>query len=87
MTTQEKIQKVAQQIISNKEMLADMRQHIHGGFAHWNVADHFQGETNTRPFEGLNDHEYGLAWIEVRNLVHPHVKEPFDKYGEFRKVP
>ena len=89
MTLQDKIDEVARQITSSREMLSGLRSHFPHGFAPWNVADHFQGVTGTRPFEGLakNDHEYGLAWGEVRNIVYPHVKELFDKYGEFGKVP
>lgn len=89
MTLQEKINEVAQRIISSRELLSGMRSHFPQGLAPWNVADQFQGVTGIRPFDGLvtNDHEYGLAWGEVRNLIYPHVKELFDKYGEFGEVP
>lgn len=89
MTLQEKINEVAEQIISSRELLTGMRSHFPHGFAAWNVGEEFEGQTKTKPFEGLvrNSHEYGLAWIKVRDLVYPHVKELFDKYGEFGKIP
>lgn len=89
MTLQEKINQVAEQIINSRELLVGMRSHFPHGFASWNVGEEFEGQTGTKPFEGLvqNSHEYGLAWGTVRDLVYPHVKELFDKYGEFGKVP
>lgn len=89
MTLQEKIDEVAQQIISSRDLLVGMRSHFPHGFASWNVGEEFEGQTGTKPFEGLvqNSHEYGLAWIKVRDLVYPHVKELFDKYGEFGNIP
>lgn len=87
MTPQEKIEMVAARINGSPQMLAGLRQYWWDGFAAHNIAEYFQLETGEKPFEGFADNEWIGAWWEVQKIVRPKVKEIYEKYGEFGKVP
>lgn len=85
--TEKKIKEVAEKINSSPEILSGLRAYIWDGFALHNVAEFYEIQTGEKPFSDLLGFSWEKAWMEVRNLVHPKVKEIYDKYGEFGKVP
>jgi len=80
-------QEVADRINQDTQMLAGLRQYVWDGFAAHNVAEYYELKTGEKPFKNLVGAAWERAWMEVRNLVQPKVKEIYDQYGEFGKVP
>jgi hypothetical protein len=85
MNDQEKIKEVAEEILSNKEMLSYMRAYLWDGFAAHNIAYYYESQTGKFPFKG-SDLDYIQAWWAVRELVYPKVKELKDLHGEFGEI-